>query len=123
MENVSRWQLVGMFILLTSTGAQLLGEGVTTWLWAAAVAITSAGCVLLWRQLQSAWSVPWVDELYASAIALVVVLLAFGGLVWLQIVNTDAFYIVAHGTLGGWFIVFIAERVDPVERIHNTAGT
>ncbi len=112
-----------MFILLTSTGAQLLGEGVTTWLWAAAVAITSAGCVLLWRQLQSAWSVPWVDELYASAIALVVVLLAFGGLVWLQIVNTDAFYIVAHGTLGGWFIVFIAERVDPVERIHNTAGT
>lgn len=123
MDDVSRWQLVGMALLATSTGAQLLGEGITRWLWAAVVAVASAGAVLAWRwRFRAVSPVPSVDDLYVSAATLVVVLGAFGAIVWLQIASTELFYVVAHGTLGGWFLVFLAERIARQSRAQTATG-
>ncbi len=124
MRDVSRWHLVWIFTMVTLTGANVLRDGVSAWLWAALVAIASAGAVLAWRvRLQSVLPVPPVDELYASAAMLGVVVLAFGGIVLFQIISPDLFRIVAHGIFLCWFVVLIADRVDQREKFRGAART
>ncbi|WP_299272516.1 hypothetical protein [Halovenus sp.] len=122
MNNLMRLQLIGMALLLTATGAELLREGVTQLLWASVLAVGAAVCVLAWRwRLKAVLSVPSVDELYALAISLSVVLLVSGGMLWLRMVNAPLYHILAHGLLLGWFITLIAERIDHRRGVQNVA--
>jgi hypothetical protein len=64
--------------------------------------------------------VPSVEDLYASAAMLGVVILAFGAIVLFQITSPDLFRIVAHGTVLGWAVLLLADRVGRRRKPHDT---
>ena len=66
--------------------------------------------------------VPSVDDLYASAATLGAVLLGFGAIVLLLIVQTELYYAVAHGMVAGWVLVVVAEQSSLKARVQGVTG-
>jgi len=125
MEDVSRWQLVGMALLWTLSGVQLLGAGVATWLWVGVVALCSTGGVLAWRwHLRDAWRTTSVGESVSAANSTgqVVLGLFFVGCLWLSFSYTVVFLTFATGLIAGYFVVFAAEWLDLRARLGEGAA-
>lgn len=127
MDDVSRWQLVGMVLLFASTGVQLVGEGVMPWLWMGVIAVGSAVVVLAWRwRLREVWVATSTGEAISTAVSAtgpVVVGIIVVGSVLLSFSYPLNFSMFAGGLLAGYFVVFTAEEIAFHRRVQSVAGT